>query len=63
MTEKFTCAFCGNLAPDGLRIHGELVCPACENRLLKVAPHDRDYDEWLAGVRDLWSKWSQESKA
>jgi DNA-directed RNA polymerase subunit RPC12/RpoP len=60
MTEKIYCALCGNPAPDGLRIHGEVVCSNCESRLLAIGPKDDDYEKCLAALRNLWSRWTTE---
>lgn len=62
MTEKLICALCGKPAPDGLRIHGEMVCLACESRLIKLKPKDDDYGRCLAALRDLWVRWTAEPK-
>ncbi|HEY8343889.1 MAG TPA: sigma factor G inhibitor Gin [Bacillota bacterium] len=62
MTEKLICALCGKPVSDGLRIHGEMFCLACESRLIKLKPNDDDYGRCLAGLRDLWARWTAEPK-
>ncbi|NLM36770.1 MAG: hypothetical protein GX202_01425 [Firmicutes bacterium] len=57
MDDKVSCSFCGQLTCGGLRIHGEVICPACEKRLAKLNVADEDYPQWLAGFRTLWQKW------
>ena len=57
MDEKVPCSFCGQLTERGLRIHGAVICPACEGRLARVTVKDEDYPQWLAAFRTLWHDW------
>ncbi|HBG15318.1 MAG TPA: hypothetical protein DDW93_00930 [Firmicutes bacterium] len=57
MENKCSCSFCGNLTFGGLRIHGELICPACEGRLAQLQIEDEDYKDWLGHLRSMWLKW------
>lgn len=59
MDDKVSCSFCGQLTCGGLRIYGEVICPACEGRLARLDVADEDYPQWLAGLRALWEKWLQ----
>ena len=61
MDNKCSCSFCGNLTWGGLRIHGELICPACESRLAKLQIEDEDYQDWLSYLRSMWSKWIKQT--
>lgn len=61
MAERFSCSFCGRLAPDGLRVHGELICRACETRLIRLKSDDKDYGGWVLAIRSLWNQWSGEA--
>lgn len=61
MDNKASCSFCGQLTYGGLRIHGEIICPTCEERLALVRVEDEDYDEWLRCLRAIWGKWLKET--
>lgn len=61
MEDQVTCCFCGQLTCGGLRIHGEVICAACEERLARLGVEDEDYDWWLACLRTLWRKWLKET--
>lgn len=57
MDEKCSCALCGNLSIEGLRIHGEFICSSCEYRITQMHVQDEDYEDWINNIRPLWSKW------
>ncbi|HBR27943.1 MAG TPA: hypothetical protein DD789_00750 [Firmicutes bacterium] len=59
--DKVSCFFCGQLICGGLRIHGEVICPACEGRLARLGVEDEDYQQWLGCLRAIWTKWLKET--
>lgn len=62
MAEKFICSLCGKLAPDGLRIHGDLICRPCETRLVRLKVNDGEYGEWVSAIRSLWERWYEKAE-
>jgi uncharacterized Zn finger protein (UPF0148 family) len=61
MDDKVSCSFCARLICGGLRIHGEVICPTCEERLTRLGVEDEDYQQWLRCLRGIWTKWLKET--
>ncbi|HHT48983.1 MAG TPA: hypothetical protein GXZ98_06795 [Firmicutes bacterium] len=61
MTDRVACSFCNQITCGGLRIHGEVICPTCEERLARLGVDDEDYNQWIAALRTLWAKWLKET--
>ena len=50
------CCFCDRPKESGLHICGELICPECEEALVKVTANDTQYDYYREAMKRLLSK-------
>ena len=46
------CCLCGQPALEYLSLHGRILCPQCEKRILTTEPDDPGYEALMRALRD-----------
>lgn len=53
-SERRTCLVCGRPGTDGPVILGKRLCAACERAIVDLDVGGRDYDFFVARIREAW---------